>query len=234
MKLNNDVINFIQKVVETSQLVNISNVIIEPTFVRAIDDNKSVVIFQPLTHSVLSDNSIGLTRINIFSSRLEISKSQTNFNAEATIHETENFIKIITMKSAGTKIEYRCAKPSTIQAPRQIHDEMITRISLDSEAVSLLQKSQVAMDNAETVTIINNDVVSFEVVDINGDVFNHTFTKPAVAIEGNDSIKFAHKYSIKTLLALFKKDVNNTVEIGKRGILRITINGLDVYVLPRV
>jgi len=233
MKLDQETIKFIQGTVKTAQLVNIDSIIIEPDHVRAIDDDKTVVIYQNKDVPSLPFGSIGLSRLGDFYSRLDIARTQDDFHIDAVLSEDEAWARSLIMKGKGIKIDYRCAKPDTIQAPRTLHDTMKTRVKLNGNAVLLLQKGQAAM-SAETVTIISNDGVSFEIIDVNNDIFKHTFADGAEPLTEDDDVRFAFRYPIKTLLALFKKNPDGFFSVGERGILMITINGLDVYVLPKV
>jgi len=233
MKLTQDLIDFIETVVKTGQSVNIDNVIIEPDMVRAIDDARTVVLYQNTNVPEMPFGSVGLNRISVLLSRLEIAKSQDNFTLNVVVDNDSEYARSITMKSTGTKIDYRCANPSTIQAPRQINDNLIYSIQLNAEAVSLLQKGQAAM-GSETVTIVSADGISFELTDINSDVFKHTFAPAVDVLDEDANPNFSHRYPVKTLLALFKQNPDGQFKIGEKGILNINVNGLDIYVLPQV
>lgn len=233
MKLTQDHIDFIEKVVKTGQSINIDNVIIEPGMVRAIDDARTVVLYQNKDVPDMPFGSIGLNRISVLLSRLEIAKTQDNFTIDVLIGDDEEYARSITMKGTGTKIDYRCANPTTIQAPRQINDNLVYRIQLNAEAVSLMQKGQVAM-GSETITFIGNDDISFELTDVNSDVFKHTFAPDIEFLDEEAAESFTHRYPVKTLLALFKQNPDGYFDIGEKGMLSITVNGLDIYVLPQV
>lgn len=234
MKLDTDTITYIQNVVNTAQMIGIDNIIIEKDLVRAIDDDKTVVLSQSKNVPDMSFGSIGLNRIGVFTSRLDIARTQENFSIEARVDDNNEFARSLLMKGKGVRIDYRCANPNTISAPRVIKDEMIYRVQLTAEAVVMLQKGQTAM-SAETVTINSTkDGVALEMVDINSDNMSFTFADSATPIGDKTSGLFAHRYPIKILLPLFKHDVGNTFEIGEKGIMSIKINGLTVYVLPQV
>ncbi len=234
MKLTNNLITFIENVVKTGLSVNIDNVIIETDMVRAIDDNRTVVIFQNTNVPEMPFSSIGLTRVPVFLSRLEIAKTQEKFTVDVIIDDDDDYVRSVTMKSDGTKIDYRCANPANIQAPRQINDTLVYRVQLNSEAVSLLQKGQGAM-GSETVSIIGcKDGVSFELTDVNSDVFKHQISSDVQLLDDSASETFSHRYLLKTLLALFKQNAEGSFDIGEKGILNININGLNLYVLPQV
>lgn len=233
MKLTQDLIDFIETVVKTGQSVNIDNVIIEPDMVRAIDEARTVVLYQNSDVPEMPFGSIGLNRISVFLSRLEIAKTQDNFTLDVVVDDDEEYARSVTMKGTGTKIDYRCANPTTIQAPRQINDNLVYRVQLNAEAVSLLSKGQGAM-GSETVSIMSDDGVSFELTDVNSDAFKHTFAPDVELLDEDASENFTHRYPAKTLLALFKQNPDGYFEIGEKGILSINVNGLDIYVLPQV
>ena len=234
MKLTTEEIVYIQKVVKVAQMVDIDNIIIEPNAVRAIDDNKTVVLFQQDDVPDMSFGSIGLNRISVFMSRLDIAKTQEGFTIDAENPDSGEYVRSLTMKAKGIKIDYRCANPVTIQAPKQVNDTLKYSVPLNAEAVMMLQKGQSAM-SAETVTIVsNNKGVAFEIVDINNDTFSYTFTNDVETLTDDDDPNFAHRYPIKTLIPMFKQNFDQTFSIGQKGILSISVNGLNLFVLPQV
>lgn len=235
MRLDDDIIGYIKLVVDTAQLVGIDSIIIEDNKVRAIDDNKTVVIYQDENVPEPMIGAIGLNRISVFQSRFDIIQSRDDARVEVTVDDDRGFVRSLNMRGKGVKVDYRCANPQTIQAPRQINDQMKFRVPLTPEAVVLLQKGQGAM-GADTVSIISSpDGVAFELADINNDVFAHTFAQSddVECIEGGKP-NFAHRYPVKTLLAMFKTNAEGDFFVGGKGMLKFVVNGLDVYVLPQV
>lgn len=234
VKLKQNNIEYIYQVVKTAQLVNVDSVIIEPDLVRGIDENQTVILFQNENVPTLPFGSIGLNRPDVFLSRYEIAKSQDNFAIEADQDDNNQFARSLTLKGKGTKIQYRCANPTTIKAPRKLKDTMKVSVQTDEQAVRLLQKGQAAMSNPETVSLISNDDgVSFELADINGDIFKHTFADDVQLIDGDDYM-FAHKYPIKTLLSLLKSNPTQPFKIGHKGMLQFPVQDLNVYLIPQV
>ena len=235
MKLSQDLIDYFENVVKTAQSVNIDNVIVEPGSVRAIDDDRTVVLYQNENVPVLPFGSIGLNRIGIFLSRLDLVKDRAGYEIEVVAAQLEesDWAKSLIMMSEDTKVEYLCANPDAIQAPKQINDTIIYQIQLNAEAVNLLQKGYAAM-GSETVEVASDNGVSFNLMDVNDDVFTHKFGDEAVLLEDSATPTFSHRYPVKTLLAIFKQNPDGVFEIGAKGILRITVNGLDIYVLPQV
>lgn len=240
MKLDPQSLAYMLNAVKTAKLVGIENIIIEPDCVRAMDEARTVVIYQNEDVPAMEFNSIGLSRTDVLLSRYDIASSTQNFSVEFDTKENgdNTFASSLIMKGKGTKIDYRCGDPTKINAPKNINDSVRYRVALTEEAVVLLQKGAAAM-SADNVSVISNEGVSFELVDVNNDVFKHTFADSADLVPDSDgevasTTKFAHRYPIKTLLAIFKTNPKGTFDVGARGILSFQVNGLTVYVLPQV
>ena len=228
IKVAAETLDYIQTVIKTAQIVGIDNVIIEPGRIRGMDEARTVVLLQDENVPEMEFDSIGLNRTSVLLSRIALVKNQNRFAVEATIDDDKEFVRALLIKAKGTNIDYRCANPATIQAPRVINDEIVADVSLTTEAVEMLHRGVVAMGNVEIVTITSDKRgISFALEDTNCDVFDHTFG------EVTDH-PFTHKYPVKTILALCKKEGEGTFGIGKKGMLRHDVNGLGVYILPKV
>lgn len=236
MKLDTDTISYILNVVKTARLVGIDSIIIEPNLVRAVDESSSVVLYHNQNVPAMPFGSIGLSRVDGLMARYNIAFTQDKFTIEATTGNGDGdpWARALVMKAKGIKIDYRCANPAKIKAPRQINDTVKIRAHFTPESVVLMQKGQSAM-NAENVSLISNsDGVSFELCDVNNDVFKHTFADSAKALQDGGDTKFAHRYPVKIILPLFREYGEGYFEIGQKGILRFPLNNLTVFVLPRV
>lgn len=238
MKLDIDTISYILNVVKTARLVGIDSIIIEPNLVRAVDESSSVVLFHNQNVPSMPFGSIGLSRIDGLMARYGIAVTQDKFTIEATTGDGtgdgDQWARALVMKAEGIKIDYRCANPTKIKAPRQINDTIKVRAHFTPESVVLMQKGHSAM-GAENVSLISNsDGVSFELYDVNSDVFKYTFADSAEALQDGGDTKFAHRYPVKIILALFKEGGKGYFEVGQKGILQFPLNDLTVFVLPRV
>lgn len=234
MKLDAITVGYIQTVVKTAKLVNIDSIIIEPNMVRAISDDTSVVILQSENVPDMPFGSIGMNRLDVFAQRYEVLRTQDNFSIDADIDEDNKCARGIIMKAKGTKLDYRCAKPAAIRAPRQINDTQKHRVTLNAESTVLMQKAIAAMQNPEFVTLISDsDGVTFKFTDVNNDVFEHKFMDKVETLTPDASGKFAHRYFVKTLFPLLKQNPEGHFDVGQKGILAFCVNGLTVYVLPQ-
>jgi len=232
MKLDQSIIDYIENVVKTAQSVNIDNVIIEKDMVRAIDDNREVVLYQDADVPELPFGSIGFNRIGVFLSRYDIAKTRDDFVFNVIIDD-DDYVGNVNMTSTGTKIGYKCRNPAKIQAPRQINDTLVYSVQLSAEAVSLMQKGEGAM-GAESIVFTGGDGVSFELLDMNGDVFKHKFAPDFDFLDNDADDSFSQRYPIKVILSLFKQNPEGIFKIGEKGILNIVVNDLNFFVLPQV
>ena len=234
MNLDPVSLKYLQDVVRVCRLVGVDNVAIEPDMIRGMDDDQKVVVFLNEGVPDFSFGSIGLSRLDVFQTRLDIARTQDKFTIEILTKPDVPYVQSLIMKATGTKIDYRCMDPTKIKAPKKLNDVMKFRVKMNGQAVSLLQKAVAAM-GADIVTIISNsEGVSFELVDVNKDVFKHTFADDVEVLEDGKGVSFAHRYPAKTLLSIFKEDPAGTFEIGGKGLLLFPVADINVYVLPQI
>jgi len=239
MKLDQSIVDYIFNVVKTAKLVNIDNIIIEPGLVRAMNDGRTVVLRSAENVPDLPFSSIGITRINDILARYEIVSKIDGFYVEAKTDSDGEYATQLILKAKRTKVDYRCGDPRTLNAPKQINDVMCHNVELSESVVEMLVKGAAAMGSENVSFISDNDGVVFKLADDNKDIFKCEFETRAIPIanaEGKmpSSNSFAHSYSVKTLLALFKNHTDVVFSIGQKGIISFPINGLTVYVIPQV
>lgn len=235
MKLDTATLAYIENVVETASLVHIDNIIIETGRVRGMDDERSVVMIQNTNVPNFPFKSIGFNRLGVFSSRYEIAKSCDNLEVEATQDDKSEFVRSLTMKGKGTKIDYRCPNPATLQTiPKSINDPVKYGVKMTPEAVLLITRGVSAMSADEITLIGGKDGVSFQMEDINKDNFTYKFADSIRVDNDGDAVNFAHRYPIKNLLVLLKQRPDQYFDITSRGVIKINVNNLDLYIPPRV
>lgn len=237
MKLDQTSLNYISAVIKTADLVKIGNIIIEPGRVRAIDEDRTVVIFHEDNVPDMPFGAIGINRIDVFNNRMELAKSQDNFSVDVEVKDesTDNpWAKSLTFKGKGIKVEYRCANPKTIQAPKTLADSEKFSIQMTSDAIALMQKGMGAM-KSDSLTIFGTaEGTFFEMADINGDALTYRFGEVANDLIEGEDVEFSHKYPIKTIIPVLKLLSNGEVIITSRGLVKLKANGLTVYAIPSV
>jgi hypothetical protein len=237
MKLSKNIVDYIRNAIKVAKLVGIESIAFEPGIVRAMDDNKTVVICHSNNVPTFEFSGIGIGRLDLFTSRYGLvdGRDQLIVEAELDTKSGTNQISQLIFKAKNIKVEYRCANSTTIRAPKSIKDVMTYEFVLNADGVDTLIKAQNAM-GVEYVTVISDKTsgMRFELVDINRDIFVHEFSAQAVNIETKTKSEFVHRYPLKTLTALFKQDATQRIEVGERGFMKLVVYGLDVFVLPSI
>jgi hypothetical protein len=236
-KLTKEILDYIETVVGVARTAGIDNIIIEKDKVRAIDDDKTVVMFQDEDVPALPFGTIGLNRIGVFSSRYDITKAAKDFSVDATIDDSNtsepSFVRSLLLKGKGIKIDYRCANPKNISAPKALSDTISHRVKMTGDAVQMLAKGQAAMGAEEVSFIGSDDGVVLEMSDVNSDVLSYKFADVVDLENGAKAPDFTHKYPIKTIVPLFKQNPDGYFYLTTRGMMKVTVNNINVFVLPR-
>lgn len=238
MKLSPNLVEYIQSVVRVCRLVGIESVIIEQGLVRGTHGDRTVALIHSEDVPDLPFGAIGLTRLDVLQSRFDVIKNVKNVSIEANLKDNTNFIFSLTMKGQGIKIDYRCSDPSKIEARRSVKDAMIHRVQINPDLISMLTKGISAMNigSAQTPDVVsiisNSEGVSIELVDVSNDVFKYIFA-PSVEMIGQGATgKFAHRYPAKLLLTILKDNPEGSFEVGSMGLLKASVNGFNVVVVP--
>lgn len=231
MKLEKNILDLIMLAVDTSKLLNIEEIIIDKSGIRAIHPERiALILFKADLSNDLPFDSIGINRLPTFIQRLSIIKDIKDISAEFE-SDNNNNVKSIKFHNKKLSISYRCANPMTIKAPKNIKDVFTKEVNFTEEAFNMLSKGFSAMKSEVFTLISDNSGVRFELMDSNNDVFTYQFSEE---IENkNDDVKFVHKYPIKIFLPILKQNTNSTLYIGEQGVLKIIINGLDLIILPK-
>lgn len=238
MKLDTQIVDFIQNAARVCKLVGIENMVIDQNIAGGIHSNRTVAVLHQNIPQ-LPFTQIGLTRLSDLLSRLDIARSQENFSAEATVKPGSDYVFNLMFKAKGTKIDYRCADPTRIEVKRKNNDTPKYKVIYNETVLNMLSKGMSAMSTNKStdeqfVTLIgNSEGVSFELVDVSNDVFKFVFPEPAeILIPGETTPQFANRYSSKLLLSVLKSNPKGSFEIGVAGSLKIEVSGITTFLVP--
>jgi hypothetical protein len=238
MIIDNATLTYIQNAIKTAGLVKIDSIVIEPGRVRAMDADRTVVLFHNENVPDMVFGSIGINRFSVFNSRVDIAKSVDNFVIDAVVDSSpgkDPFVRALQMKGKGVKVDYRCANPLTVQAPKNLRDQIVYRLHINTDVIQMIQKGQVAMSTDDITIICIDGGVSFTMTDINGDTLSYQFgdSVELVTSDVDTSTDFSYTYPIKLVHSLFKHNTNQVFDITTKGMIKITVNQLDFYILAK-
>lgn len=234
MKITPELVKYIQTAINVAQMVGIEELIIEPGMVRGMDVARTVAIIQDTDVPELPCGALGITRLKVLESRINVVGSMEDFVVEVTVKDGTKHAFSLSLKAKGTKIDYRCGDPTLIQAKKKINDPLVYKVKITPEAVELLQKGMSAMSTKTVAVICNSEGVSFELVDNNNDVFKHVFANSVEFLgeaQTANPPKFAYRYSAPLLLSVLKKGATE-FDVGSVGLLKVKVEGLNVLLIP--
>lgn len=80
--------------------------------------------------------------------------------------------------------------------------------------------------------------VMCDVKDIEGDTLCHQIADSFLVIDTESEGDFEYQYSFKTMIPLFREALKENpsfdIEITRRGIMKLEVNGLNLYVMREV
>lgn len=249
MKLDMATIAYIESVVKTAKAIGIDRLVIEPGFARGVDEEHSRALIHTTDVPVMPFGSIGINRLDIFTTRLEMAKSVSGFGVEVTTQGEDPLVVVdkdtpkgmfasaLHFKSKGLKLDFKCSNPMILKSPRNLKDKMRYRLQMTPETVSFLSKGKSAFGTDEVTLIVNNDSeVSIELVDINNDRMSYQIASTVDReIEGDKApISYSKSFSLSMMLSLFKLNPDCYFYVSERvGYIKMQVNSLDVNILPR-
>ena len=217
-------------------------VVFEPGMVRAVDEKTQLFIIQKENVPVLPFGALGINRLDAFSDRLEMARSLPTFTMDVLVEKSRDparfsdFARSITFKAKGLKAEYRCANPLTIKSPKQFGDQLMFQMDIPPDFITYLKRAKDAMQSDICNLVGDSDGVRMEVIDVNGDKLSYQFADRCFDITTNNVSQgqFSHPYAIKLLMTVLAKSEPTLQMTGRAGILGTVVNGLNVFMVPRL
>lgn len=240
MRLSQDSIKNLDSLLETCSTANIDNLLIEDGKVRGVNDGKTVVIISGNNLPDFGGSNIGFNRLNVLQTRLKLVNRDSLATIDAKLN-TNGEISQLDLAGSGAKVQYRCAAPNTIKAPKAINDIICWEFNIPADAINLVSLGAKSMGNKKLVLLTRDGKVAMECTDSNSDVFTSDVadvvtwigTEAAPSKNGFD----VHNYIADELLPLLKAALVNgitTVQIGEAGTLHIDVNGHRITILPQI
>jgi hypothetical protein len=202
-----------------------------------MDDAQSVFMYHTDNVPDFEFGSIGFNRLSTFTTRLDMVADADKLVVTATTDTSRDgtvFVRSLNFAAKGIKVDYRCANPAVIRAPRELVDPIRYELDIPAAAINYMARGVAAMGSDEIKIISDPDGLRFEITDVNGDVLAFEFDEEATDLTTSKPAVFEHTYPLKTLLPLLKAMDQSTCFITEHhGQLRLAVEGLDMYIFPR-
>lgn len=237
MNLDTTMLNFIKQVLRTAHLFKCEDFVIEKGYVRGWNTERTVVIADTNVPQ-LPFEGIGFNRVATLLNRLALLEQY-----DITLESKNGFVMGLVIKSSAATLRYKCANPSAIRTPKNIHDLPIWQIEFSPADIELLQRARGVMGAAvaKLESVDGAFTVSFE--DADRDTYVQNVIGHIENIGGvNDSLSFVQHYDVVTLLTAMKNadsanikkgpDGSIIMTMGKSGNLVMRVNGIVINVCP--
>lgn len=242
-KLTQKSTDLIKKVIETCNLCGIDSVSIENGIARGqnMDNNKGNFFLTNIETDNLEFDELGLGRLKTLLTRLKLLNDLGGDDYEIfyNIKERDNHDQYVTklvLKNKKTKIEYKCTDSRMIKAPKKFKGNVLYSFELSEDTIKIMAKAISALEtNLISFSSDDDGSVRFKSTDTEGDTFDHIIADTYEKHNDAELDNFFFAYDIKNLLGLFKARCNEKgnvyIQIMDRGVMKIDVNGFDIYIL---
>jgi len=232
VKLNAEVEKLIFDAAMTANSVGIESFIIDEEGIRGMDEDQNVVILQTSFSIKVPFDAFAVGDVKQFVQRYSAHRNNEPVSVTMTIdHELTG--KVVTFKSKGLSIDFRCLAPKRVKAPKKLKDQLHCSFELTEEALEMLKKGSMIMKSEEVLFVKNEDedFVRLIITDINKSTFE--FEIDGKLEPETDPCMFANLYPIKHLLGAIKGADDSFIDIGLGKSLSVRKNGINIIIPPR-
>lgn len=243
-KLDKKVVQYFQRLIKTCAVCGIESVAIEKEVVRgqSEDHTKGIFLIEKDNIPDLPFPSLGIGRVKTLGARINIlDADDLTISYDGSKRDNGDLlVKKLLLANKRTKLEYSCYDALKIKAPRNFKDDFVYKFIITEETLKIMSKSMSIIESPKVSFSTEKDgSVKFRASDTTGDSLDH-LVSDSYEIDTDKAQKehFFNPYEIKYVLPLFKAAADTggeiVVNMSNRGIIKVTINGFEIYVLPAV
>lgn len=237
MKITKETQKIIRNAVEIATTLGVESLVMDTFSLRGENKELGIAIIMPTKDMELEFDAIGLGRIGLLKTRLQmLSDAEIQFDVMNKDSE-DKVVSNLKMVSGRTKIGFKCHDPKLINAPKAINDPVFYEMHLSSADVETIVKG-IATMSSETVNFsTEKETIFVKISDVQGDMFTHELDT-SVDIKDDTACSLSKTYKSKTLRTIFtnyiRKDDNHIlpISITRRGVMRISVLGMNIYLFP--
>ena len=245
VKLDEGSRNIIVFAAKYCNLVKIESVFITKEVITAKQDETAVYLVEPGDYDFLEFDTLYIDRISSLAPRIKLFESnKKGFEIEAVIKDAANgekWVQQLIFKNSRTSVKFNCGNPARLnrdKMPRVINETLYYRFQLTKDSLDTLSRGLSAMGASTMKIFTENGAVLCDVKDVEGDILCHKIAEDFTPLDSNSEDDFEYEYSFKTMVPLFREAMKENdsfdVEITRRGIMKLEVNSLSLYVIPEV
>lgn len=239
-KLTKGALQLLDDAITVATILGIERVVIDSHSLRGeSQDNGTMLLFPFPSGTELEFGAMGISRVPVLKARLRLLGDDGTITPEYKVRDSgERFIFRLSLKKGKTKIDFKCADPAQVRAPKAFNDPDYFGFTFSADDIKLMLAAKSAMQ-ADTVSFISDgSSVSYSVNASEGDALVHELDSVLDIKDSSDT--FTVSYKAKILFPVLKeimdaaKEGNVEVVLTRRGILKIEVNDIPIYVFPEV
>lgn len=240
MKLSKETVKRIMDVVTTASSIGVEQLVMDEDSIRGHSEDSKTILLDKNVFTYEHFDAIGISRVKTLTSRFNMMMGiSDDISIKVENREKDNGHRnasVLTIRTKGTSVEFRCADPSYIRAPKNLRSEVIYSFDINSKSLEVMSRGTSVMGAGKDISFsFENDKVQFNLSDNDGDTLKHTISEVVHTRDDSDTFFFKYNKSLLKLLKLALVDNDSTtIFITKRGILRLIVNNLTVYQAPEI
>lgn len=238
MQLSKQTIKLIQNSLKAAKVLKLDTIAIEEEQVRALNANHTIMVCEKQVPE-LEFSGLGIGRVQTLLGRLAMLEGEDDFNIEATLLPN-GIVRQLDISAGGTKVEYRCANPNSIKAPRNMKVPDMWTFTINDKTLNMLSKACSSV-SSDCVTIRSNskgEMLMTITDEATNDKFTQRFDAEVENVDDEDGqLEFEFRYQIETFLLGLKGTEsddkgNSIVSLTQVGGIKTVLNNTTVYIIP--
>lgn len=238
-KLNEETAKLIKNFLTVASTLGIDAIIIDAKSARGENKENGIALISKISENVQTNfDAIGIGRVQDLKNKMNSVDDYELYVDYSDKYDNGNIVSDLYIKKNKLVISFKCQDPKFITAPKSINDPVHFTLEMSSKDVHKLSKSISIMTSDTTIFEINEETFLLKIFDYSGDSLTHEIEYDNLTKSEDAQSSFSKSYKSKILRSIFnnfiklKDDETLNLSITRRGVMKITFFGIDVYLFP--
>lgn len=237
MILSEETVNLMLEATYIANILGIDGLILDEKGIRGYNDDEGIIV-AAIDDFEFEFENLGLSRLDALKRKANLITNLDITTVEAVPSKKDESI-IEKLKFDGGKInfEFRCASPKAIKdiPSTRLNKTPLFYFDITQKDVESITQSSSAMRSKNMTIQGKEEKVQFRFSDDTGDILNYKIDSDLNVETDLESVSLT--INLKKMLPIFKLAAQNNdfrLNILKNNIIHITIDNMDILVMPEV
>jgi hypothetical protein len=242
-KVNNQIWDILTRATQVARIMNIEEIAFDDhakgKMLRGFDATHGAPVI--LNHIFEDDElelpfkSLAINSCSSFIDKLKLAQTRDEeYITNITIDDNSQKVTEIHFRGKKFKLDFNTGNSDTVRAPKSIKDTTAHSFNMLPKDIATLNQSIKAMKGEDVTLISDGTNISYEVKVGAKDVFSLDICDNFDSVAEKNNRSFVHSYPFKTLYPVLSSCEDCLFHITTRGLLKCKIEGITVYVMPRM